>query len=557
MAETFLHGIEVIDIDAGPRPISTVRSSVIGLIGTAPDADATAFPLNTPVLIAGSRREAANLDLIGDGAGTLPAAVDSIFDQCGAVIIVVRVEEGADDAETLANILGGVNAGTGQYEGVHAFLGAASVVGFSPRILIAPGFTHERVEGGVTAVTLSNQGSGYAIAPTVTLSGGAGAGATAEAVLGTGANANKVVEVNVLHNGAGYTSAPSVSFASAATLAAATATVGSGALTGINITNNGTGYTSAPTVSFTGGAGSGAAATAVLGSGPTANQVVAINITNAGTGYSTAPTVVLTGGQGSGAVAAASFGDAGNAVVAELIGIAERLRAVIFADCPNTNDEDAIAYAGDFGSKRVMAIDPKVIKVDADGNNQTEWTSACAAGLQAKSDNDRGFWWSLSNQNINGIIGTSRPIDFTLGDSSSRANLLNEQKVSTVIRQDGFRFWGNRTLSSDPKWAFLCVVRTADIINDSLMAAHLWAVDRGITKQYVTDVVEGVNAYLRHLVNIGAILGGECWADPDLNTPDQIAQGKIYFDFSFTPVYPAEHIVFRSHLVDDFISEIF
>jgi hypothetical protein len=61
MAETFLHGVEVLEIDAGPRPIQTVRSSVIGIIGTAPLADETAFPLNTPVMIAGSRREAAKL----------------------------------------------------------------------------------------------------------------------------------------------------------------------------------------------------------------------------------------------------------------------------------------------------------------------------------------------------------------------------------------------------------------------------------------------------------------------------------------------------------------
>ena len=59
MADHFLHGVEVVEIDNGPRPIRTVRSSVIGLVGTAPDADEQRFPLNTPVLIAalaGSRR---------------------------------------------------------------------------------------------------------------------------------------------------------------------------------------------------------------------------------------------------------------------------------------------------------------------------------------------------------------------------------------------------------------------------------------------------------------------------------------------------------------------
>ncbi|MDF4490339.1 phage tail protein, partial [Vibrio parahaemolyticus] len=34
----FLHGVEVIEIDDGSRPIQTVKSAVIGLVGTAPGA---------------------------------------------------------------------------------------------------------------------------------------------------------------------------------------------------------------------------------------------------------------------------------------------------------------------------------------------------------------------------------------------------------------------------------------------------------------------------------------------------------------------------------------
>lgn len=391
MPDSFLHGIENQTVDDGSRPITTVRSSTIGLVGTAPDADPLIFPLNTPVLIAGSRIEAAKLGL----TGTLPDAIDSIFDQIGAVVIVVRVDQSTTESETLANVLGGVDANSGQYEGVHAFIAAENITGFVPKILIAPGFTHTRAT------------------------------------------------------------------------------------------------------------------------------------------------------------------ETANAVVAELSGIADRLKAVIIADGPNTNDADAIAYAGDFGSKRIYVVDPKSKKTDAEGNTITSWSSAHVAGLIAKSDNERGWWWSPSNQNINGITGTARAIDFAMGDTSSRANLLNEKKVNTIIRQNGYRLWGNRTLSSDSKWQFLCVVRTADMIDESLKAAHLWAVDRGITKNYVNDVVEGVNSYLRYLKNIGAIIGGQCWADPDLNTADVIKSGKVYFDFDFTPVYPAEHIVFRSHLVDDYIKDIF
>lgn len=557
MAEQFLHGVEVLDIDSGSRPIQTVKSSVIGIVGTAPDADATAFPLNVPTLIAGSRLEASKLDMTGNGEGTLPAALDAILDQIGAVVIVIRVEPGATDEETMANIIGGVNSSTGQYEGVQALLAAESVTGYAPRILCVPGFTSDRVQGGVTAITVTNAGSGYGIAPNVAITGGGGTGAKATAVLGTGSNAGKIASITIDSNGSGYTSAPTVAFSSAAVLATATASLTSGGVSGITLTNNGTGYTSAPTVALTGGAGTGATAVAVLGTGATAGQVVAINVTAPGTGYTTAPTVALTGGQGSGAVASASFGIAANAVVAEMIGIADRLRAVIIADGPNTDDAAAIAYRGDFGSKRVFVVDPAVLILDETGNTVVDPSSARVAGLIARIDNQLGFWWSPSNQEIYGIQGTARQIDFVLGDASSRANLLNENEVATIIRQDGFRLWGNRTCSSDQKWAFLCVVRTADIINDSLARNHLWAVDRGITKNYVTDVIEGVSNYLRYLTSIGAILGGSCWADPDLNTPDQIAQGKIFFDFDFTPVYPAEHVTFRSHLVNDYVQEIF
>ncbi|MCF6777950.1 phage tail protein, partial [Thiotrichales bacterium 19X7-9] len=66
----FYHGVEIVEIDGGARPIRTVKSSVIGLIGTAPDADENVFPLNTPVLIAGSRLDAVKLGSIG----TLPNA---------------------------------------------------------------------------------------------------------------------------------------------------------------------------------------------------------------------------------------------------------------------------------------------------------------------------------------------------------------------------------------------------------------------------------------------------------------------------------------------------
>ena len=385
MPEAFLHGVEVVEIDSGPRPIQTLKSSVIGVVGTAPNADVGVFPLNSPVLIAGQRTLAAKL---GEG-GTLPAAMDDIFDQAGAMVVVIRVDEGINDAETLSNIIGGVDAQTGQYLGIQALLGASSDVHVTPRILIAPEFTHHA------------------------------------------------------------------------------------------------------------------------------------------------------------------------AVANELLSVAERLRAVVIADGPNTNDSDAINYRQMFGSARLYLVDPWVRVWDTQTNVEVvRPASGRIAGLMAKSDSERGFWYSPSNQELRGLMGTARSIDFALGDTNARANYLNENEVATIIQKDGFRLWGNRSCSSDPKWAFLSVRRTADMINESLLSAHLWAVDRNITKTYLDDVLEGVNAYLRHLKAVGAIINGKAWADAELNTPANISQGKVYIDFDFTPPFPAEHIVFRSHLVNDYLSEI-
>lgn len=473
MATEFLHGPEVLEIDNGIRTIRIASSSVIGIVGTAPDADPLAFPLNKPVLIAGSRTEAAKLDTLGNGAGTLPSALDAIFDQTNAVVVVVRVDEGENDTGTLANILGGVNAINGNYEGIQALLGSKSVLGFAPRILCVPGFTHTRQQQAVTAIT---------------------------------------------------------------------------------VTNGGTGYTSAPAVALTGGNGTGATATAEIDAQGRVSKII---VSNPGTGYTAAPTVALTGGGGSNAAATASFGSTSNPVVANLVTIANRLRAVIWADGPNTNDADAIAYRGDFGSKRVIVVDPKSITTDAGGNNQTEWSSARAAGVMAATDESIGFWASPSNKLINGIIGTARPIDFVLGDTSSRANLLNASEVVTIVNEDGYRLWGNRTCSDDQKWAFIPVVRTNDIIADSVMQNHLWAIDRNVDKNYIDDVVGGVNAFLRELKSQGAIAGGECWFDTEINTKETLAAGHVYFDYAFSPSPTAERITFRSHLTNDYIAEIF
>ncbi len=245
------------------------------------------------------------------------------------------------------------------------------------------------------------------------------------------------------------------------------------------------------------------------------------------------------------------------AVATAIDGIAGKLRAIGIIDGPNTTDDAALAYALNFGSKRLYMVDPGIKVWDTAANNSVDApASAAAAGLFAWTDSEYGFWVSPSNKEFVGLTGTKRPVEFLDGDATCRANLMNVANIATIIRDGGFRLWGNRTLSSDPKWAFVTRVRTTDMVMDAILYAHKWAVDRGITKTYVKDVTEGLNAFMRDLRNAGCIINFEVYPDPDLNTGSQLEQGKVYWNIRFTDVPPAENPNFRVEVTNQWVGEV-
>ena len=77
--------------------------------------------------------------------------------------------------------------------------------------------------GSVTAVTMTNQGSGYTLAPTVTLTGGGGAQAFSQAVLASTVTAGKI-SLDITNVGTGYDSVPTVTIGTAWTASAAAST---------------------------------------------------------------------------------------------------------------------------------------------------------------------------------------------------------------------------------------------------------------------------------------------------------------------------------------------
>ncbi|MCV4753172.1 phage tail sheath subtilisin-like domain-containing protein, partial [Escherichia coli] len=107
---------------------------------------------------------------------------------------------------------------------------------------------------------------------------------------------------------------------------------------------------------------------------------------------------------------------------------------------------------------RMEILRPRVYST-SDVSGLSRPYSAIAAGLRARIDNEKGFWWSKSNQNIYGITGLEQVDDFIIGETNCTANLLNASQVSTIIRYDGFRHWGNYLCSLSPQWSFECVRR--------------------------------------------------------------------------------------------------
>lgn len=380
---TYLHGVEVIHLIEGGRPVTVQATSVIGIVGTAPFADPAAFPLDTPVLITKAAQAAAlkatmPANAAAGAEGTLPTSIAAIYDQVRTPIVVVRVEVETEQADQLAKVVGAQDESTG----VYALLAARAAVGVKPKILIATGFTHQQTGG------------------------------------------------------------------------------------------------------------------------------------------------------------------AANPVVAAFKTVAARLRAIALSDGPSDTDAAALAKAALETGGRVYPIDPTVGVLDRTGAIIQRPSSAHVAGLGARSDQERGFWWSWSNQTINGIVSIGRPIEFSMSDTTASSNLLNAGGVAVIVNEDGFRLWGNRVPGADNEFTFLAQRRTMDVIFDSIEASFRWAMDRPFSRNLLDDISGNLEAFIRDLKRRGAVIGGRVWIDPELNTEETFREGQLFVNFDGEPSAPLDRLTF-------------
>lgn len=475
---SFPHGVRILELSDGLRPIRIVDSSIIGLVGTAPDAEAAT---------------AASL-VVGTGTAALTFTADTAG--VAGNQISVRLRNPGAASQALSVSLSGtaitVNLATD-----------SSGVITSTAALIK---TALDANAGIAAlVNVTSGGSGVVKSqPTTLLSGGK----------------NEAFPVNTPFLVAG-----------SQTVAARAGTTGTIPTALADIFRQ----VGAAVVVVRAEVGEDDAETEE-------NILAAIDkLLEAEATVSLVPKILI----------APEF-SADKTVADQLISVADKLKGFAFADGPNTTDEEAIAYAGKFGSERLAVVDPWVVR-----NGVTHAPSAAWAGATAKSDLERGFWWSPSNIAILGFDSTSRPITHREGDTTGQSDILNAGRVTTIINRQGrgMIFWGNLSTAADPKFEFIAIRRIADVLNESIKLGVRWASDRPITRTLLDDIAESVNATIASLVNQGALYGGKCYPDPDYITADQIGAGSLNFRLEFSAVYPAQTITFRSILVGDYITE--
>lgn len=454
------HGARVIEVTDGARPIRTVNSAVIGVVITAPKG-----PVNIPTLIAGSRTKFATT--FGAGVGTASKVQDAIFDQIGALCVVINVLDPA----------------------VHKAAVAAAEVTFD-----ATTDTLEVADDYISAAVVTSQDlvTTYAIDVDYTYNGETGV----------------------------FTRVDTGAIAAGATVSIAYDRPDASAVTDADIIG---------------------AVDAITGQHTGLQALLA-----ARSQLGIKPRILGAPGLDS------------QAVATELVSIADQLRGFTYVRAAGAETaEAAVLYRNNFGSKRCMVIWPDFLGFNVDTNaTETFTATARALGVRARADNEVGWHKTLSNIPVNGVTGLSKDVPWDLQNPNTVAGYLNSKEVTTLINERGYRFWGSRTCSADPLFAFESATRTGDILADTIADAHLWAIDKPMSKTLIRDILEGINAKFRELKANGYIVDANAWVDPELNTELQLADGQLNISYDYTPVPPLEQLNFYQKITTSYLVQL-
>lgn len=246
------------------------------------------------------------------------------------------------------------------------------------------------------------------------------------------------------------------------------------------------------------------------------------------------------------------------AVTAALAIVAQKLRGFAYARAVGETVADAILYRANFSARELMLLMPDFLAFDtAAAANIPSYAAARAMGLRARIDEEVGPHKTLSNYEVQGVVGLTKDIYWDIEDAGSEAGQLNAKEITALIRTDaGYRFWGNRTCA-DPTslFVFESTVRVAQLLADTVVNGMLWAIDKPLVPSLAKDIVETINGFGRQLVASGVLLGFNAKFDEAKNSAASLRAGKLRIDYDYTVPPPLEDLGFNQRITDSYFAD--
>jgi phage tail sheath protein FI len=224
-------------------------------------------------------------------------------------------------------------------------------------------------------------------------------------------------------------------------------------------------------------------------------------------------------------------------VTSNFVAIAQSIGGFLYASSRSLTKEQAVAARAGFGARELMLLHGDFVS----GSTPVH-AVAVAMGLRQKLDAEQSVAKSISIMRITGVDGRQLQTDWDFRNPNTESNYLNEQGLTVLIKNKGYRFWGNRTTSADPEWLFETYTRTDQFLADAMADVMFSFVDRQPTVGLMRDLVLMFDAKLKDLTREGVIVGGSAWFDTVPNNPANLSAGKFFFDYDYTPYSPMEQI---------------
>jgi uncharacterized protein len=491
MPASFLHGVEVIEVPNGPVPVTVVKSAVIGLVGAAPvwavESPSVAAAINTPTLVSSSL-DAAQLGPLVRGY-SIPYALAAIQDQGAGQAIVVNVFDPSRHFTAIAATAFTFNA-QGAINLGHMGVSNVVVTSNPAGTTYAAGtdYTLDAVNGAITIVP-TGSGGHIAIGASVL-------------VAFNYADPSKVVDADVI------------------------GAVTGGVYTGLQAlqTTYGTmGFF--PKILIAPGYSQDASVATALDA--MANKIRAVALVDSPPG--TSPTTAIT-----------NRGVVGNSFASS------SSRTVL------CYPQETFLDTGILRTGVTLNAAGKPLQSEFNANAVAPYSQWVAGAIAAK-DLAQDYWWSPSNTPVDGMLVPDVQLYASILDASSDTNNLNAAGIVTVFNAfgTGLRVWGNRSAAYPTSAApdnFISVRRTMDVIEESLELAMLQFIDQPISNALIDAILASANAFIRSLIQRGALVAGAASFNPAENPAAQIAAGQLVFDIDVMPPPPAERITFEAFI---------